>query len=195
MYARMLNLQIASPSNRFGYDLIVGDWVAPFGKGKTADFIFEMTGYWNSAQDYDSVLVLTFANALDGIQSFSAPPPRQGSVLRSPREAPADGYRPQWTWRRTRKPGQMSPQHVDETQNDSNYFFRVRTASDEQGNMKSALYGKLYRGFKFAGAFTNSFLASGPCYLNPEPNSRNMEFDPKRNLAKGLKLLEGVSEP
>jgi hypothetical protein len=30
---------------------------------------------------------------------------------------------------------------------------------------------------------------------NPEPNSRNMEFDPKQNLFKNLKPLEQVAAP
>lgn len=32
-------------------------------------------------------------------------------------------------------------------------------------------------------------------YLNPTPNDRNMEFDPKRNLLTGLTPFEEVSEP
>jgi len=32
-------------------------------------------------------------------------------------------------------------------------------------------------------------------YLNPTPNDRNVEFDPKRNLMKNLKPLEEVTEP
>jgi hypothetical protein len=32
-------------------------------------------------------------------------------------------------------------------------------------------------------------------YLNPTPNDRNIEFDPKQNLLKKLNEFEGVSEP
>jgi hypothetical protein len=32
-------------------------------------------------------------------------------------------------------------------------------------------------------------------YLNPTPNDRNMECDPKQNLLKGLKSSEQVREP
>lgn len=195
MYARCIKVHFPAPTNAYGYDLMIGDWVAPYGKGQTTDFLFQVTGYWSNVSDLDSTLTLSFANRLDGIQQFAAPPPRRGSELRSPREAPLDGYRSKWTWRRAWKPGQLSPHHIDDTKDDSNYFFRVRTTTDEQGRIKSALYGKIYEGFKFAGAISNSFLNSGPCFLNPEPNSRNMEFDPKRNLAKGLKLLEQVREP
>jgi hypothetical protein len=195
MYARYIKVYFPAPINTYGYDLVVGDWVAPYGKGQTTDFIFAVRGYWTSVSDLDSTLTLTFANPLDGIQQFAAPPPLRGSDLRSPREAPLDGYQAKWAWRRAWKPNQLSTDQIDDTKDGSNYFFRVRTATDQQGKIKSALYGKIYDGFKFAGAISNSFLSSGPCYLNPEPNSRNMEFDPKRNLAKGLKFLEEVREP
>lgn len=195
MYARHIKVHFPAPTNTYGYDLIVGDWVAPYGKGQTTDFVFQVTGYWRNVSDLDSTLTLTFVNPLDGIQQFAAPTRLRGSDLRSPREAPLDGYHSKWTWRRAWKPGQLSPDQIDDTKGDSNYFFRVRTISDEQGKIKSALYGKIYEGFKFSGAISNGFLNSGPCFLNPEPNSRNMEFDPKRNLAKGLKMLEQVREP
>ena len=32
-------------------------------------------------------------------------------------------------------------------------------------------------------------------YLNPTPNDRNMEFDPKRNLFQNLKSTEQVNMP
>ena len=45
-------------------------------------------------------------------------------------------------------------------------------------------------------ATVGSFNGDIPAYyLNPEPNLRNMEFDPKRNLMKNLKPLEGVDAP
>jgi len=32
-------------------------------------------------------------------------------------------------------------------------------------------------------------------FLNPTPNDRNVEFDPKQNLFKNLSSLEEVSDP
>jgi hypothetical protein len=185
MYARKIETSIAKPAQAYGYDLLAGNWVAPQGKGKTADLFFELTGHANSVKDYDSTLTVSFTNALDGIQPFE---PIEGSVFRSPRETPLDGYQSNLELRRVRKPGQWSPDWVDDTAGGTNYFFRVRTVQDETG--------KIYGGFKFFGAATNgSFLTVPACYLNPEPNSRNMEFDPKQNLMKNLKSLEGVDAP
>jgi len=193
MYAREIKTRIAKPEQRYGYDLLAADWVAPQGKGQTADLFFELTGYANNVKDYNSTLTVTFTNPLDGIQSFV---PTKGSAFRSPRVAPLDGYQDKLDLRRVRKPEQSSADWIDDTQSETNYFFRIRTVLDENGKIKSALYGKIYGGFKFFGASTNgSFLTIPTYYLNPEANSRNMEFDPKQNLFKNLPPLERVSAP
>jgi hypothetical protein len=60
----------------------------------------------------------------------------------------------------------------------------VRTVKDHAGNIVSARYGKIYGDFmQFS------------YYLNPTPNDRNIEFDPKQNLLGGLKSFERVSAP
>ena len=65
-----------------------------------------------------------------------------------------------------------------------NYFFRVRTVKNDEGNIVSAYYGKIYGDFmQFS------------YYLNPTPNDRNIEFDPKQNLISSLDALEQVSAP
>lgn len=156
MYARKVKTRIPTPSRKYGYDLVASDWVAPEGKGKVTDLVFELSGYANSVKDYDSTLTVSFANPMDGIQPFV---PIKGSDFRSPREAPLDGYQAKLELRRVRLPGQLSPEWIDDTQKATNYFFRIRTVSDENGKIKSALYGKIYGGFGFFGASTNgSFL-------------------------------------
>ncbi len=57
-------------------------------------------------------------------------------------------------------------------------------ALDEHGNVKSALYGKIYGDFM-------QFVY----YLNPGANDRNVEFDPKHNLLTGLRSSEEVTRP
>jgi hypothetical protein len=192
MYARKVETNIPTPAHKYGYDLVLGDWVAPTGKGQITDFIFEVTGYANNVKDYDSTLTVSFANAQDGIQSFV---PIRVCHFRSPRAAPVGGYQDKIALRRARRPGQLSPDWIDDAQKETNYIFRVRTVLDEKGNVKSALYGKIYGGFGFGGAVTNCFLKIRSYYLNPEPNSRNMEFDPKRNLFRKLDQFHEVSLP
>ena len=87
----------------------------------------------------------------------------------------------EWIQWRMRRPGQPVDTNRDENRN---YFFRVRTVLDEEGNVKSALYGKIYGDFM-----------QFRYYLNPTLNDRNVEFDPEHNLLEGLKSTEKVMEP
>ncbi len=58
------------------------------------------------------------------------------------------------------------------------YTFRIRTMYDDRGEIKSALYGKIYGDFDVETLCGVSFLY----YLNPTPNDRNLEWDMKMNL-------------
>ncbi len=116
--------------------------------------------------DYQSTV--TFPNPGDGIQEFHPNKIEEGSALISPHEAPASGYQPRFVRNST-----------DYNENRC-YFFRVRSASQN-----GPLYGKIY------GDFMNFSY-----YLNPTPNSRNIEFNSKENLIKHFKLYaERVNAP
>lgn len=164
MYAKRIIGAPAVLNQPLGYDLIAGDWVAPFGKGTNTDIIFTVR-----KTDNDTEFTITFPNRDDGIQEFHVPfKITEGSALRSPYEAPEDGYQSQLT---------RKSNDYDESRC---YFFRVRTASNTR-----ALYGKIY-GDPMSLCY----------YLNPEPNSRNVEFDPKKNLIKKFRLFaERVNAP
>jgi hypothetical protein len=171
MYAKWVNENPPILKQPVGYDLMVGDWVAPYGKGVNRDIIFTKVAYRNSGTDYDYKVTVDFPKAGDGIQEFTVPDTEVGSFLRSPYEAPVNGYQNQLIKERYAHPGQPPQSNYDEN---ANYFIRVRTVLDSNGNIKSALYGKIYGDFMQFGY-----------YLNPTPNDRNVEFDPKHNLLGG----------
>ncbi len=181
MYAKHL-LQGPPVANKsIGYDLMAGDWIPPFGNGQSTDIIFTRHLDRKAKHDYDDKLEVSFPNAGDGIQAFAVPDDQRDSGLRSPHEAPADGYQTPLVRETSEHPGQQLKFDYNATRN---YFFRVRTVLDEKGNVKSALYGKIYGDFmQFS------------YYLNPTPNDRNVEFDPNRNLLKGLKGSQIVDAP
>lgn len=170
MYAKKyaLGLKLPEYNKQIGFDLMIGDWVSPYGKGINSDVFFtenhvdEKSGY---------TFTISFPKQGDGIQEFTLPDREIGSGLRSPHEAPVDGYQPKHEQTQMPDPNR-------------NYFFRVRTVKDHEGNIVSAYYGKIYGDFM---QFTY--------YLNPTPNDRNIEFDPKQNLLAGLKSFEQVSAP
>jgi hypothetical protein len=182
MYAKRINAQPPDNGKPIGYDLMVGDWVAPYGKGINPDILFTREYNRRSLQDYDYKLTVSFPKAGDGIQEFSVPYKNmEGSALRSPHEAPTNGYQSQIVRLNMSHPGQKLIFDYDENRV---YLFRVRTAIDDRGNIVSAYYGKIYGDFM-----------QFNYYFNPTPNSRNIEFDPKQNLMAYLKPTEGVSAP
>lgn len=182
MYAKLtINLRFPILGKSLGYDLTSGDWDAPYGRGENADIFFKREYSEKAANDYYSKITVSFPNKGDGIQVLNVPDNEEGSALRSTHQAPVDGYESRLTRETSAHPGQASKFEFDE---DRVYLFRVRTVLDEQGSVKSALYGKIY------GEFMQFRY-----YLNATPNDRNIEFDPKQNLLKGLNPLEQVSAP
>jgi hypothetical protein len=184
MYAKTIRTHVPDVDKPIGYDLMVGDWVGPYGHGIKSDFLFAAHFSKPTTDESDFTLTVSFPNHGDGIQDYISPTHylgSQGSALRSNEEAPTNNYQLNWIQTDNRGPG-----HPVETNRDlnRNYYFRVRTKVDDNGNIVSAHYGKIYGDFM---TFTY--------YLNPTPNSRNVEFDPKQNLMTNLKPDEGVSAP
>jgi hypothetical protein len=175
-----------------GYDLMKGDWVAPSGKGETADLIFRLDRTLggiaeNNAQIYDATLTVSFSREGDGIQSIFADP-FKGSQLFMPRFAPENGYGTNMICRSyIRQDGSRGGR----TRSDQNYFFRVRTKKDNNGKIISTLYGKIHGEIEWDWQGRIKFAY----YLNPTPNDRNMEFDSQRNLFGRLPSLERAYGP
>lgn len=69
-------------------------------------------------------------------------------------------------------------------------FLEFRLHKMEDG----PLYGKILNDFEYGLQKAKTVRISFSYYLNPD-GTRNMEFDPKRNLFKSLKSLEEIREP
>ena len=194
MYAKKVDWNTSLPENNkaIGYDLELGDWVAPYGKGITADFLFTLERKFASVtQDFNATLTLTFPNDGDGIQSVMSD--SSGSALRIPRSAPTNNYESKLVlqmYRETNKP--IVGATPDPNQN---YFFRVRTKKDDRGNIVSALYGKIKGSVGWDIFHSPTAQIQFDYYLNSKLNSRVMEFDPQQNLFKKLPPLERVTAP
>jgi hypothetical protein len=181
MYAKHINAAIPAFEVPLGFDLGTGDWVVPHGKGTVTDLIFLANLNQRDEEDFDYKLTVSFPNKGDGIQPFEAPY-QFGCALKSPKEAPADGYLPQWVQTGTQRHG--SPLVTNRDFEKHNFFFRVRTVVDEKGQIISGCYGKIYGDFM---DFTY--------YLNPD-KTRNLEFDPQHNLIiSKLKISEEARDP
>jgi len=212
MYARKLwEGKMPAENKPCGFDLIAGDWVAPYGKGETSDFIFQLdhgsgrtiTNRYGPTRLFDNRLTVKFSNEGDGIQSFTSNP---HSELRSSRQAPLENYLTSLIKRDAReeiteptpeeKQWNKNARDHSDFQNDANYYFRVRTKKDASGNTVGVLYGKIYGEFGgYIDMRKSMFRLSFTYYLNPVQNSRNMEFNSQSNLFKNLKPLEQVTAP
>lgn len=177
MYAKRIRIiDLPEPAKDIGFDLEVGDWVAPHGKGRMADLIFTGTG---EVAKVTYRLQWTFSNLGDGIQVV---PLGQGarSELKSPKEAPAEGYAPSLE---INSEGRVSGADGRLGERPACFLFRVRTVLDEKGKVVSAYYGKIY-----------PEQLNIVYYLNPEPNSRSLEYDPARNLFGKLPGNERIND-
>ena len=176
-----------------GYDLMKGDWLPPHGRGETADFIFQLDCQFgrlrpeDKVQLFEATLALTFSNDGDGIQEVQDTQ-WADSAFQLPRYAPEDGYASNWFLKSfENEQGHSYSQGKD-------YFYRVRTKKDDEGKIISALYGKIRKSLDVEVRKSGTRLQM-VYYLNPTPNDRNMEFDPKRNLLTNLTPFEEVYEP
>lgn len=174
-----------------GYDLEVGDWTVPYGSGTKPDIFFQLDGQRTDLSVlFEVSLRVTFNNPRDGFVVQK----RDTSGLRVPYLAPQDGYREELFKKKALVAGDPRvlkgrPKRVDDNVNE-NYFLRLRTVVDENGNITSANYAKIYGGFKW----TESGSIQFQYYFNPVLNDRNLEFDPARNILH-LSKNEQVQEP
>ncbi len=181
MYAKRVYGLIPPVSGKpIGYDLMIGDWVAPYGGGEISDFIFLLDLKYVDKLNYEINLRLTFSNECDGINFY----PKENlfpTALKLPSTAPEIGYVSHLEKYRRREPNKYTEDNSDKNQH---YYFRVRSVV-EDGKIKKAMYGKIYDDISVSlaspinGKHSASFSFS--YYLNPD-YSRNVEFDMDRNL-------------
>lgn len=179
MYAKRTAIRPPVMGVEFGYDLMKGDYVSPYGKGVISDIVFTTLSDQKDAWNFAYHISVRFSNPHDGLYPFYVDNPE--SKYRSDYLAPASDYRGEWDFRRISVKGRPDETNLDRNRN---YYFRVRTTVDDEGKIESAHYGKIYGDFP-----------SIVHYFNPTPNDRNVEFDLERNLLTNLKSGERVLEP
>lgn len=173
MYMKAIEGRFPIRDEFVGYDMVDGDWVTPYGRGSVSDMemcysqIALSTNRFGVPLESDRTIVLRFPGDGNGmIQSFLDT--TSGSTYRTSYEAPAEGYVQEWTYRwrfvkGTHPETNANPNHC--------HYFRIRTIRDENGEIVRAMYGK----------FIGSLVEKRLYYLNPD-GTRNVEFDPERNL-------------
>lgn len=154
-----------------GADLMIGDWVAPFGKGVVSDLVFTCS---NDTTNKVAFFVMSFPNAGDGIIEF--PRNKKGqSIFWWPHQAPLDGYLNKMMKKQSYSGGTPVPmQDYEELPRESldvQCIFRIRTKYDANGEIVSAYYGKI-KGVP--GITWNNRVGFG-YWLNTDRHSRSLE--------------------
>jgi hypothetical protein len=170
-----------------GYDLLRSDWVAPYGRGKVSDFIFEAKRWSHGSNDVNGWLRLRFSNPKDGLIPVRLHW-RNEYGLRLSAMAPDGDYKGKWWWPvgQREKPldeGWLEEANMDQ---DANYYFRVRTNGEATGSRTSGLYGKIYRGISIGfWTYRTNVTVKFEYYLNPD-GTRNIESEAERRRSGDL---------
>jgi hypothetical protein len=190
MYAYQFSRAIPVEGEEIGIDLLKADWVAPHGKGEVADVMVKIMSY-DPAGRGGGELHWRFPGAHNGLVPIAKEQLAWDSDYRMPRHAPASGYISDWTykayWKGQDIASEFAPDGIPLGRQP--YFLRIRSRASDEGKFVGALYGRIdyMQGSSSASIYWSARAAktapfvSFTYYVNPD-GTRNMEFDPERNL-------------
>jgi hypothetical protein len=170
-----------------GFDLLKSDWVSPHGKGLHSDFVITVTNRYTSDIDRDLMVDLRVAGPLAGLLPLKTDL-RRGSELKTPHQAPPDGYEPEhpiWSFVGTTNGERFTRQNFEPASGTQAYLFRIRTEVDEQGRLKNAYYGKILGELEALHGGVDNVLFRMSYFINPESNDRNIEHDHEKLVPVG----------
>lgn len=183
MIGHRVSTTFPGPDGTYGFDLRIGDWVVPHGKGCYSDFLLHVESSRTSNHDREARVELSFTNETDGIQEFTAMDPTGGSsgtdkrsgrwsAFLPPHVAPPEGYVPRWTF----AGGYSRSRPVECTfRKDRYYIFRVRSEADSEGKVTTANVGWIRRDFETDVGYKDRPTLGFTYYFNPDRNSRSLE--------------------
>ncbi len=164
------------------FDLSVGDWVSPLGKGEVPDIYFNFQNLKVSSEAYSGVLTLLFPNYGDGIQSFEAARPHSmafGSNLAPPNKAPLEGYDRELRLEIAWKQGDRAPFGLPTTRN---YIIRTRTVRGPDGSIAEACYGWILGEIEFDPRGRPGPQLKFEYSFNEDPDPRARSLEDERNV-------------
>ena len=180
MYIKKAKIIFPGRNEYFKYDLLVGDWVEPHGKGNTADIslMYQASRSRSSEYlDFTKELEIRGANEMDGFILMTKDVWSEFGTLY---EAPTVGYSASISLCMDRTPTNII-RRLESSASDY-YVFKSRTRLVD--GMEVSHYGKILGGIDYGSAATDTVGGSATLryYFNPTPNDRNLEFDGKNNL-------------
>lgn len=168
------------------FDLLIGDWLPPHGKGKRCDLILSSRLESRApSEGYVFVNQVEFAGCENGA-CLCVPDPAKGVRIRRFDEGLKSPFVRQVTLNRglvLRRSGEgRSFERFNDSNPDRCAAFRIRSERDGEGRLIRAWYGKFYGDVRFEGddahgLTTVSFLY----YVNPTCLDPNLEWDCRNN--------------
>jgi hypothetical protein len=183
-----------------GFDFFERDLVEPYGRGKIVDVI--LTREPAAEKDGGSYLMMRFANPADGIAGPFVN--SMNSKFISGYEAPPNGYSSEYRFANGDRYNYLlenakaSNAEVPSPGGEQWFAMRIRSQVDQGGELSSAYFAKIIGTPNITTKFPHPHTCNlnEVCYyINPTPNSRNLEWDTKTNLFEGVDRLNVPEDP
>jgi hypothetical protein len=162
-----------------GFDLMVDDWIAPYGKGKARDFdvtyIRDGEGRMFTSQE----LILSVRDPFAGFKKI---PCDTFSTFKSPYHADTNAVYEQEVRFSFKRPGGTGRYIDGQMKGDECIVLRTRTRVNEDGRLIGAHYGKIYGPLNFGVSLSALGEMKILHYFNPNENDPNLEADTMKNL-------------
>ena len=144
------------------FDLEVGDWVAPYGKGKVADLMIEHSQYMTNGVDQCSGKIIFLRGGAYRRKKINT------SSYVSEYQADTNAvYVSEYPFQNSMR---GSRQMIGIAADDEYLVFRTRVVRNAKGEIVSQNYGKIYGLVRGLGEFSFKGL-----FFNPTPNDPNIE--------------------
>lgn len=181
MYVRRV-VNVAIPSLEASYDLKIGDWAAPLGKGESRDLTMRVSRTVTGPKDYSYDLLITCSG---GILPMKIADLNKRSLFKFPYNAPDNGY-----LNEVKLSGFMhgidGKRDIDGDRNAGYIFCLVR---DVAGGDNARMYGKIVGGIQYDPMDSlrdSNGVVSFVYYLNPK--GPGLEWDTKNNLFPDVRI-------
>ena len=162
-------------SGEFGFDLLMYDWVAPYGDGKVADFYVQREETTTNGQRTASCGIVFRG---DGNGAYVRKKVKTTSDFETDYEADTNGvYQTYFPVRRFPWPG--NPKYTESAivKEDEYIVMRTRVEKNAKGEIIKAHYSVMLGPVRIDELFDWWIY-----YFNPTPNDPNLEKDLKRNI-------------
>ncbi len=175
MIRRSIRTNMPTTHEEVSFDLSVGDWTAPHGKGEFPDISFASSLQFETRSNFKVEVFASFSEPFGGVLRFCRPKRADSSVLSElmpPHSAPTNGYEKTLSLWRSNNPNERGKNHEKP---DNNYIFRTRVVTNGVGEIVSANYAWTIGEVRVDTTDGKRPWIGFTYYFNPDPHSRSLE--------------------